>query len=83
MVVPTCNPSYSGDRGRRLLSLRPTWTTLVRPSLKNKIPTKELETWLKWQSTCLANAWPSVQPPVLQNNNNTPEAHFSKFKRVF
>jgi hypothetical protein len=49
VVVHACNPNYTRDRGRRILSLRPTPQKLVGFYLKNKIQTK---TWkggvLKW-----------------------------------
>jgi hypothetical protein len=40
VVVHTCNLSYSGGKGRRMVSLRPAWAMLVRPYLKNKIQKK-------------------------------------------
>jgi hypothetical protein len=36
VVVSTCNPSYSGSRGRRIASSRPVWAKLMRPNLENK-----------------------------------------------
>jgi hypothetical protein len=36
MVVHTCNPSYSGGRGKRITSSRTAWAKLVRPYLKKK-----------------------------------------------
>jgi hypothetical protein len=42
MVVHTCCPSYSGDRGRRIESSRPARAMLVKPCLKTKIKTKRL-----------------------------------------
>jgi hypothetical protein len=42
VVVPTCNPRYSGGRGKRITSLRPAQPKLVRLCLENKIQTKGL-----------------------------------------
>jgi hypothetical protein len=36
VLVHACNPSYSGGRSRRIMSLRPNWAKLVRSYLKNK-----------------------------------------------
>jgi hypothetical protein len=36
MVVHTCNPSYSGGRGRRISTLKSAQAKLVRLCLKNK-----------------------------------------------
>jgi hypothetical protein len=43
MVVHICNPSYLGDRGRRIVSSRPALEKSGRPYLKNKIQEKGLE----------------------------------------
>jgi hypothetical protein len=48
VVVHICNPSYSGDRGRRITSSRPTWAKLVNYYLKKKTKTKVLGIWLTW-----------------------------------
>jgi hypothetical protein len=47
MVTQACNLSYSGGRGRRILNSRQGQTNLAEPYLKDKIPTKGLETWLQ------------------------------------
>jgi hypothetical protein len=36
MVAHIYNPSYFGDRGRRIMSPRPAQTKLERPNPKNK-----------------------------------------------
>jgi hypothetical protein len=43
VVVHTCNPSYSGGRGRKIPSSRPGQARLMRLYLKTKIQTKVLE----------------------------------------
>jgi hypothetical protein len=48
MVAPACNSSYSGVRGRRMVSSRPAWAKLGDPHLKNKMQTKGLVVWLEW-----------------------------------
>jgi hypothetical protein len=41
MVVHVCNPSYLGDRGRRILGLRPALAKVAaRSYFKNKIQAK-------------------------------------------
>jgi hypothetical protein len=49
MVVHVCNPNYTAGRGRRIMSSFAIQTKLVRPYLKNKIQTKGLGAWLKWE----------------------------------
>jgi hypothetical protein len=36
VVLHTYKPSYSGDGGRRIMSLRTAWENLASPYLKNK-----------------------------------------------
>jgi hypothetical protein len=36
MVDSVYNPSYSGYKGRMIMTLRPTWKKVVRPYLKSK-----------------------------------------------
>jgi hypothetical protein len=42
----TCNPNYSGGRGKRIESLKLIWAKLVKLCL-NKIQTKGLGAWFK------------------------------------
>jgi hypothetical protein len=35
MVVLTCNPSYSGSEGKRMMSSKPVWKKVVKPYFKN------------------------------------------------
>jgi hypothetical protein len=42
VVVHTSNPSFSGGRDRRIMSLKSAWANLGRPYLRNKIKTKGL-----------------------------------------
>jgi hypothetical protein len=44
----TCNPCYSGSRGRRILSSRPARTKLGKLSQKLNTRMKVLKKWLKW-----------------------------------
>jgi hypothetical protein len=43
MVVHACNPSYLGDRGRRIINLAPAGARLMRTYLKLKIQNKSVE----------------------------------------
>jgi hypothetical protein len=47
MVAHAYNPSYSGDGGRRILSLKAAKAKLARLYLKKGIKTKGLGAWLK------------------------------------
>jgi hypothetical protein len=42
VVVHTCNPSYWGGGGGRVMSLSQTWTKLVRAYFENKIKAERL-----------------------------------------
>jgi hypothetical protein len=48
MAVHAYNLSYSGNRSRRIESLKPPWAKLVRPYFKNKIRKRGLGSWFKW-----------------------------------
>jgi hypothetical protein len=57
--VWACNPSYSGG------IVGGSWSNFspgqhLRPYLKNNDSKKELEVWLKWQSSCPARGRPST-----------------------
>jgi hypothetical protein len=53
MVAHICNPTYSGGRDKRIMSLASPGKFLKTVSQKQNT-NKRLRMWLKWWSTCLA-----------------------------
>jgi hypothetical protein len=52
-MVHPCNPLLKRQR-QEDMSLRPAQAKAVRPCLNNKVKTKRLRMWFKWQNTHLA-----------------------------
>jgi hypothetical protein len=70
-----CNPGYLKDCSRRIWILRPTWASLVRLYLKNKMKTKGLWTWLNWWTTRLTCTKSHVQTPHCTHTHKHTHTH--------
>jgi hypothetical protein len=61
LVEHTCNLSYLGGGGKKIMAWVPPEEKSMRPYLKNKLTAKGLEEWFRWYRTCLASLRLCVQ----------------------